>query len=139
MINNQVLWAVIFAGAIAQLLKIGIFIIKHHQTFHFADLFVTGGMPSAHSASVVALLIAVYLAEGVSTLFVICLVLAVLTIRDALGVRRTVGEEGRIIHEIIKRQKLKIPEFHYALGHKPEEVLAGCLIGVVVAFAVVLI
>lgn len=139
MIDNKVLWAVIFAGAIAQLLKIGIFIIKHHQTFHLADLFVTGGMPSAHSASVISLLVAVYWTEGVSTLFVICLVLAVLTIRDALGVRRTVGEEGRIIHEIIRRQKLKIPEFHYALGHKPEEVLVGCILGAITAFIVILV
>jgi len=139
MIDNQVFWAVLFAGTIAQLLKIAIFILKHHQQFHFADLFVTGGMPSSHSALVISLMISIFLTEGITSLFVMSVVIAAIVIRDAMGVRRTAGEEGKIIHRIIKKLRLKIPEFHYALGHLPEEVLAGCVIGAVVAFAVVLL
>ncbi len=139
MIDNPVFWAIFFAGAIAQLTKIAYLIIEHRQTFHLVDLFLTGGMPSSHSALVTALVVSVFMTEGFSTIFVVCLVLAGLTIRDALGVRRTVGEEGRIIHQIITKLKLKIPEYHYALGHKPQEVLVGSAIGVITAFIVVLI
>ena len=139
MIQNPVFWAVLFASVIAQLLKIGLLVLKHRQTFRLADLFVTGGMPSAHSALVMGLVVSVYLTEGFSTLFVVSLVLTGITIRDAMGVRRTVGEEGRIIDEIIKRLKLKVPRYHYSLGHRPDEVLVGCVIGVLTAFAVVLV
>jgi acid phosphatase family membrane protein YuiD len=139
MIPNAVFWAVAFAGATAQLAKIALILIRHRQTLHVADLFVTGGMPSSHSALVVALVVSIFMTEGVSTVFVLAAVLAAITIRDAMGVRRTAGEEGRIIHEILKRLRLKIPEYHYALGHKPEEVLVGCVIGAVTAFIVVLV
>jgi len=139
MISNPVFWAVLFAGAIAQLVKISIFIVKHHQEFHLADLFVTGGMPSSHSALVVALVVSLFMTEGISNLFILSAVLAAITLRDAMGVRRTAGEEGRIIHQMIRKLKLKVPEYHYALGHKPEEVLAGSVIGALAGFIVILI
>ncbi|MEK6845345.1 MAG: divergent PAP2 family protein, partial [Nanoarchaeota archaeon] len=78
---------------------------------------------------------AVYLEEGVSTAFAISLVLAFIVVRDAFGVRRTVGEEGMAINEMIKKLKLKY-QTHFSMGHTPLQVMVGSLIGLVVAIGV---
>ena len=130
---NKVLWSVIAAGVFAQLLKILIFKFKHKQKFHINDLIVTGSMPSSHSALVTSLAISVYLTEGLSSIFILSAAFAVVVIRDAFGVRRTAGEEGKLLNELIKITKLKIPNLHYALGHKPKEVLVGAITGILVA------
>ena len=91
---NKIALAVLAGGFGAQLIKLLILFFRH-KTLSWHDLVVTGGMPSSHSAFVVALSSAVYLEEGVSTAFVVSLVLALIVLRDAFGVRRTVGEEGR--------------------------------------------
>ena len=92
-------------------------------------------MPSSHSAFVVALATIIYLEEGSSTAFAISLVLAFIVIRDAFGVRRTVGEEGMAVNQIL--QKLKIhKKTHFSMGHTPKQVIVGSLIGFAVAFLV---
>ncbi len=134
---NKVLLAVIFAGFGAQLVKL-IFLWFKHKTLSFRDLVVTGGMPSSHSSFVVALTTIIYLLEGTSTSFAISLVFTFIVIRDAFGVRRTVGEEGIIINKILKKIKLKT-KAHVSMGHTPLQVLIGALIGFVVAILVYLI
>ena len=128
---NKVLWSIVIAGVLAQAIKILIFKFKHKQKFSINDLIATGSMPSAHSALVTALVISIYLTEGLTTIFLLAAVFAVVVIRDAFGVRRTAGEEGKIIDKIIKSSKLKIRTFHYSLGHTPKEVIAGIIIGIV--------
>ena len=127
---NKVLWSIAIAGVFAQLVKILIFKFKHKQKFYINDLIVTGSMPSVHSALVTALVISIYLVEQLSTTFLLAAVFAVVVIRDAFGVRRTAGEEGKLIDKIIKSSKLKIKKFHYSLGHTPKEVIAGIIIGI---------
>ena len=127
---RDVFIAIIVAGVIAQAAKILILTIGKHKAFGLADLFVTGSMPSTHSAIVTSLSLSIYLAEGLTTAFLISAAFAVVVIRDALGVRRTAGEEGKLINKIIKKTKLKIPKLRYSLGHTPAEVTVGVLIGV---------
>ncbi len=131
---NKVLIAVIFAGFGAQIVKL-IVLWFRHKTLAWHDLVVTGGMPSSHSAFVVSLAAILYLTEGPSAAFSISLVLAFIVIRDAFGVRRSVGEEGLIINKIIKKLKLKT-HTHFSMGHTPLQVLVGSLIGLGVAFGV---
>jgi acid phosphatase family membrane protein YuiD len=57
-------------------------------------------------------------------------------ITDSLGVRRTAGEEAKAVNKIIRIEHLKIKQMHYALGHKPIEVLAGISIGFTVAIII---
>jgi len=131
---NKLILAVIFAGFGAQLVKlIGLWF--KHKALHWKDLLVTGGMPSSHSAFVVSLATIIYLVEGVSTAFVISLVLALIVVRDAFGVRRTVGEEGVMIHKIVQKLKLH-KEPHFSMGHTPMQVIVGSLIGLFVALGV---
>ncbi len=131
---NKIAFAVLSAGFGAQLLKLLIFFFKH-KSLSWHDLVVTGGMPSSHSAFVVSLATIVYLEEGVSTAFVISLVVAFIVLRDAFGVRRTVGMEGKQIEKLLKLHKLK-SKFHYSLGHTPSEVAAGAVIGLGISLLV---
>ena len=133
---NKLFLALFVSMTLTQFIKIFLLITKDKQPFYFKDLFVTGGMPSAHSALVTSLAVSIYISEGLSTLFFMSVAFALIVIRDALGVRRTAGEEGKVLNEVIKRSKLKIPKVHYSLGHKPEEVLVGMFIGILVSVVV---
>src|SRR3990167_1403589 len=131
---NKIIIAIILAGFGAQLIKL-ILIWFKHKTLNFHDLVVTGGMPSSHSAFVVSLATIIYLVESISTAFVISLVLALVVLRDAFGVRRTVGMEGKQIEKLLKLHKLK-SKFHYSIGHTPLEVVVGASIGFGIALLV---
>lgn len=131
---NKIALAVLLAGFGAQLLKIIVYFFRH-KTLSWHDLVVAGGMPSSHSAFVVSLVTIIFLQEGVSTAFVVSLVLAMIVIRDAFGVRRSVGEEGIIINQILKKIKLKT-KTHFVMGHTPLQVLVGLLFGLVISLVV---
>jgi len=131
---NKIILTLLLAGFGTQLIKLIIFWFKHKK-LTFRDLVVTGGMPSSHSAFVVSLAAIIYLIEGTSTTFAISLVFAFVVIRDAFGVRRSVGEEGHVLTQILKKLKIKT-KIHYALGHTPLQVLVGSLIGLITAILV---
>lgn len=131
---NKIALAVLLAGFGAQLVKLIIYFFRH-KTLTFHDLFVTGGMPSSHSAFVVSMATIIFLEERLSTAFIISLVLAMIILRDAYGVRRSVGREGRELEKLLKLHKVK-SKFHYALGHTPKQVLVGSLIGLFVSLVV---
>ncbi|MAF99121.1 MAG: acid phosphatase [Nanoarchaeota archaeon] len=134
---TKILLAVLLAGLSAQLLKVFIFWMKH-KDLAWHDLIVSGGMPSSHSAFVVSLATIVYLMEGASTSFAVSLVLAFIVLRDAFGVRRSVGEEGLVINQIVKKLKLPVKK-HFAMGHTPLQVFFGSLLGLIVAVVVYLV
>ena len=131
---NKIILAVILAGFGAQLVKI-ILLWFEHKSLRWHDLIVTGGMPSSHSAFVVSLATIIYLVEGNTTAFAVSLVFAFVVLRDAFGVRRTVGEEGLILTHLVKKLKLKA-QTHFAMGHTPKQVIVGALIGLIVAVLV---
>jgi hypothetical protein len=133
----SVLVSVVLALTAAQGLKMLLIAIRHHQRLHLEDIVVTGGMPSAHSATVTALCLSILWTEGWrNPIFVLSAVLAVVVIRDALGVRRTAGEEGKTINSIIRLVHVRTPLVHYSLGHTPTEVAVGIAIGALVALGV---
>src|SRR3989338_6023922 len=131
---NKIIIAVLLAGFGAQLLKLIAYWFKHKR-LSWHDIIVTVGMPSSHSAFVVSLATIIYLEEGTSTAFAISLVLAFIVLRDAFGVRRTVGEEGLVIQQILKKVKIKT-QAHFSLGHTPLQVIVGAVLGWVAAMGV---
>ncbi len=131
---EKIITTVIFAGFGAQVIKLIIYWFRH-KTLSFHDLIVTGGMPSSHAAFVISLATIVYLNEGVSTAFAISLVFAIVVLRDAFGVRRSVGKEWLAIKKLFQMHHIKSRE-HYAMGHTPLQVLVGSLFGFFVALAV---
>ena len=132
LLSHPLFLTILCAGGGAQVVKIAIFFLKTGR-IHVLDLVATGGMPSSHSALLSAITTAIYLREGLTTSFFVALAVASVVIIGAFGVRRTAGEEGRILHQLIRKVQLRIREPHYSLGHTPGQVLAGVLFGILVA------
>ncbi|MGV9001991.1 MAG: divergent PAP2 family protein [Candidatus Saccharimonadaceae bacterium] len=101
------------------------------------QLYLSGHMPSAHSATVIAILTVIGLKDGIgSGLFGLALVFASVVLYDAMMVRRSSGEQGIAITGLIKESKSKVPLPRVAIGHTPLEVAVGSLIGLAVGVAV---
>ena len=131
---NKIILALLLAGFGTQVIKlIGLWF--KHKTLSWHDLVVTGGMPSSHAAFVVSLVTIIYLVEGLSTSFAISLVFAMVVLRDAFGVRRTAGEEGIVINDIMKKLKMK-KKTHFSMGHTPLQVAVGSVLGFLVSLGV---
>ncbi len=92
-------------------------------------------MPSFHAAFTLSLATIIYLIEGLTTAFFISFVLAIVVIVDAMGVRRTAGEEGELLTEIVKKIHFRT-KLHYSLGHTPLQVFVGGVLGLMVALFV---
>lgn len=96
-------------------------------------------MPSAHSATVMSMATVVGLINGFeSALFGIAIMVAGVVMYDAIMVRRSVGEQGLAIQELIKvaknNERVVIPRA--AKGHTPLEVVVGAILGVLIGLVV---
>ncbi|MFA6074573.1 MAG: divergent PAP2 family protein [Negativicutes bacterium] len=134
---NGVLWCAIISWAIAQLLKV-FFDYARNGCFDATRLVGTGGMPSSHTALVVALTAAVGIKCGfASPDFAVAAILSAVVMYDATGIRRAAGRQATALNKIIKEMTEGHPvkEVHLKelLGHTPVEVIAGAVLGVVVA------
>lgn len=74
------------------------------------------GMPSAHSATVTAMVIATARSEGIhSAIFAVAAVVAIITMHDAMGVRRETGEQAKVLNKMLEqwievtREKQSLP------------------------------
>lgn len=134
---NDVLWTVVLAWSTASLLK-AIFYAVQKKKINFRRLIGNGGMPSTHSASVVSLAFAVGFKEGWnSTALAISVVLALIVMIDASGVRLAASKHAKALNEITE-EVFKDGQFHYEkfnelLGHTPTQVFVGALIGVLIS------
>lgn len=103
--------------------------------FHWEHLNSYGGMPSAHTASSISLMIMVGLQNGfTSPLFAVTAFVAAVFIRDAVGIRRSLGYHGKVlnhlIHTLPENVRTQFPKhLEERLGHKPIEALAGAILG----------
>ena len=121
----------------AQGLKYVFAVIKTKKIGNFRQFYTSGNMPSSHSACVVGLATLVGLLDGFdSALFGIVFLLAAIVMYDAVMVRRSSGEQGLAIQELIKLGKTKIVLPRAAKGHTPAEVLVGSVLGLVLGLVV---
>lgn len=138
--NNTVLWSAACGWFVAQILKTLIYMIINKK-FVAERLVGDGGMPSCHSATVSALATACCLRYGpASAEFAISLILAIIVMHDAMGVRWETGIQARVLNDILEifedmgRSELstqdKLKEF---VGHTPLQVLMGAVLGVIIA------
>jgi len=132
------------AWFLCQVLKVVFYLFAEHQ-LNVAKLFDIGGMPSSHSALVVALATALGLREGLtSPLFGLSLIFALVVMYDATNLRRATGEHAHTLNRVIPellRGKL-VQEFDFkvmreVLGHSPVEVAVGSVIGFLIAYGMV--
>lgn len=128
--------AAVVAWIVAQGLKYVLASIKS-RTFNKRQLYLSGGMPSAHSASVVALLVVIGLHDGIETpLFALAALFAGIVMYDAVMVRRSSGEQGESLTQLIKETKSSVRIPRAARGHTPLEVIVGAFIGFVIGLVV---
>lgn len=139
--TNEILIIPICSWAIAQLLKVIIILIQKKQ-LDLRYLVISGGMPSAHSAVVSALATSVALTQGLgSAVFGLSVIVALIVMYDAAGVRQSVGKQSivlnRMIRELSRRRTITdlehdLKEF---IGHTSFQVIVGGLLGVIIAWS----
>ena len=147
-ISNGAILVPSFAWLTAQVLKtiINAVILKKVD---WTRMVGDGGMPSAHSATVSALAIVVGDACGYgSAVFGLSIMLAIIVMHDALGVRREAGKQAKAlltIAEVVKDWAderdidLKTEKLKVLVGHTPLQVVLGSALGIFIAFIYVII
>ena len=99
------------------------------------QLYLSGNMPSAHSATVASLLVVIGVQEGMgSAVFGLATLFCAIVMYDSFMVRRSSGEQGKAIEAMLAESKSNIRVPRIAKGHTPLEVLVGALVGAIVGF-----
>jgi acid phosphatase family membrane protein YuiD len=115
----------------AQALKYAISLRRNGA--QWIDFIASGGMPSAHTATVMALSTAIWRGFGIdSPLFALTAVTSFIVMYDAAGVRRTTGEQTAAIRKLAQATKTQLGHIDNARGHTPAEVAVGALLGILV-------
>ena len=125
--------AALLGWIIAQGSKYIFALIKGRSVRKLQSLYISGGMPSAHSATVTALVSVIGLDSG---LFGLGFVFASVVMYDAMMVRRSSGQPGIILKKLISEINSPIKTPRFAKGHEPIEVLVGAVIGVAIGTVV---
>lgn len=134
----------VLGWAIAQVVKT-IIDLALNKKLNFERLVGSGGMPSCHSATVCALSVAAGYEYGLdSPAFAISVILAIIVMYDARGVRRETGNQAEVLNKIMDFFRLHEtgefkPEFDQEqlkelIGHTPLQVLCGAILGIIVGF-----
>ena len=139
-LNNgvEIILSAICANSFAQVYKFVVYFIVHKQ-INFKRLFQTGGMPSSHSSFMMAMTTSVGLLTGFNSIvFAIALIVTLVVMYDAAGLRRAVGRQASVLNQIVaeifsEHPHLSSQKFKELLGHTPVEVFIGALLGVTVA------
>jgi acid phosphatase family membrane protein YuiD len=132
--------AIVVGWTISQLIKSIIGLFRHKYMGLRSILFVSGGMPSSHSATLMAVWTVILFKDGVTSgLFGLASVVALIVLYDAVKVRRSSGEQGVALSALITEQKSRVPLPRVAMGHTPLEVLVGSLLGIVIGVTVCLL
>ena len=140
---NEILTVSLLSWFVAQVLKTIINFVLLGR-FQLERMWGDGGMPSAHSATVTAMVIATARSEGIhSAIFAVAAVVAIITMHDAMGVRRETGEQAKVLNKMLEQwievteknnpflQNMRLKEM---VGHTPLQVMAGFALGILVGF-----
>lgn len=138
--GNAVFLAALAGWILSQTVKVGWTAIKHRR-FDVERIMGSGGMPSAHSASVMAGTFACGERLGYgSPLFGFAMVVSFIVMYDAANVRMAAGKQAKVINKIIKEighHKLHMDEeLKELLGHTYLEVLVGAGLGVLLGILI---
>lgn len=144
LLQNPVFLSCVSSWFCAQFIKtiINLCLKKIHSIGQLFECLIwkTGGFPSSHTALVTSLCTCICIRNGVnSDIFMLSLCLMMITVRDALGVRRANGIHAKKINDIGKeldeKHILKYKPIKEVLGHNPMEVLFGAILGFFIAIA----
>ncbi|OZM57448.1 haloperoxidase [Lottiidibacillus patelloidae] len=138
---NRAIATALCSIGIAQVLKIPF--AKDKDEGIIKTIFSTGGMPSSHSAGVSSLATYVGLKKGFTSVdFALATIFGLIVMYDAQGIRRHAGEIAIQVNDLDEEvEKLagdhpgvfhtrREKELKEMLGHQPEEVAGGAVLGV---------
>ena len=142
---NYVLVTAISASLTAQSIKVLLNLFIFHR-FIAERMWGAGGMPSSHSATVCAMVVATGRYCGVnSAVFAVAAVLSIIVMYDAMGVRYETGEQAKLLNrmftEWMDQESDALPflkngkKLKEMVGHTPIEVLTGAVLGILIGFA----
>lgn len=138
----------ITANLIAQLMK-PFFLYFRTKKFDIRQTIASGGFPSSHTSTVVALTLAIGLLDGFdSHLFMVTLVFSGIIIYDAINVRYYAGKNIELTQQLIQDlQEMLTLQFlspiytqrlKKVLGHKGVEAIGGIWLGIIVTIVLYL-
>lgn len=128
----------IIAWFVAGTLKFMINYIRFKkQAIH---LIGNGGFPSTHTTIMSSTVFLIGFSEGASSpIFGLGMAVLMITVIDALGIRRAVGKQASAINRYIMSNNHDEPALRERQGHSPVEVLGGLGLGLLLAYFVHLI
>lgn len=137
--NYNLIIVTIISIVFTQVIKVLNYYIVHKK-INFTRFVETGGMPSSHSSASSTLATLVALRNGVtSTSFAIILFITTFIMYEAAGVRRSAGQQAKILNDIMddlySHKPISDNKLKELLGHTPTEVILGSMLGIVIAFA----
>ncbi|SFM11086.1 divergent PAP2 family protein [Pelosinus propionicus] len=93
-----------------------------------------GGFPSTHTTVISSTVFFIGLSEGINQpVFSLGIAVLMITIFDAMGIRRALGKQAAMINQHIGPHQIAKP-LRERQGHTPFEVLGGLIVGFVLAF-----
>lgn len=135
--RNQVLIAGLISWFFGQFLKVPIEYLINRR-INWGLWFSSGGMPSTHSS----LMVSVTLSSGLnfgfdSPTFAIAFAISMIVVYDATGVRRQAGihaqKINQLFEELLRGEPIEMDKLKEVLGHTPAQVIAGIILGTIVA------
>lgn len=143
MIGIKVLMAFVAGFLTAQVAKLVAAFVKSRGKMTGKEaltwLMRSGGMPSGHAASFLAVTTYLGCACGFdSAIFALALCMSMIIIYDAVNVRYAVGEHGKILVEHAKRTGGKKPS-RIVEGHTVPQVTVGGLLGMLIGWLIFVI
>lgn len=128
---NKSIMVPVMAWLTAQLTKVFWSIISNKK-LDITRLLGSGGMPSSHSAFILALATVVGKKYGFdSYIFGIALTVSFVVMTDAAGIRRAAGSQAKALNKILFTQNIQFDErLKELLGHTPFEVIIGAFLGI---------
>jgi len=137
---NAPLVSAFFAWLIAQGIKPFVSKLMGYG-FNAHQLLSTGGMPSSHTATVVALTTSIGITEGMNSIyFAISLVFSLIVIHDAMNIRWEAGKQAEVINEwsrllseIHKDGPFTPENLKTMLGHSFSQIIGGFIFGIIIS------
>lgn len=136
-LDNTILLPALVSWLLAQIIKLPLEYVRTRK-WNWEIMVSVGGMPSSHSALMVATTWSIGLRLGFdSALFALAVAISMVVLYDAAGIRRQAGKHAQIINVIIDDlaagHPLKEEQLREVLGHTPSQVFAGTVQGVFIA------
>lgn len=140
LLDNRVLLAALLGWLVAQVLKV-VLVFLEEKRLDLSRMVGSGGMPSSHSALIVAMATSVGKYAGLASVeFAIAAAVAMVVMYDAANVRRETGRQAELLNRIVldlyRDNHLDQEKLKELLGHTPVEVAAGALLGIAVGWFV---